>query len=209
MMAENITELLKDVSLIPVVVINQLHEAATLGNALQIAGFNTIEVTLRTDTALPAVELLARDFPDLLVGAGSIIEPSQMTSAASAGARYAVSPGFTDQLLESACLPYLPGAATAAEIMYLRARGYSNLKFFPAEAAGGVGYLDAISGPIPDVNFCPTGGLHADSAKAYLQRDNVFAVGGSWFIDKNALQDGNVSVLSEKAAQAHREIQDA
>ena len=209
MMAENITELLKDVFLIPVVVINQLHEAATLGNALQIAGFNTIEVTLRTDTALPAVELLARDFPDLLVGAGSIIEPSQMTSAASAGARYAVSPGFTDQLLESACLPYLPGAATAAEILYLRAKGYSNLKFFPAEAAGGVGYLDAISGPIPDVSFCPTGGLHADSAKAYLQRDNVFAVGGSWFIDKNALQDGNVPALSDKAAQAHREIQDA
>lgn len=201
-MTQTIDQLLDEMRLIPVVVVQHVHQAVPLANAMLEAGIYTLEVTLRTDAALEAIEAIARDVPELLVGAGSVTNPTQMLAVASAGARYAVSPGCTDALLAAACLPYLPGASTVSEVLYLRERGHFLQKFFPAEAAGGLTFLDAVNAPIPDVRFCPTGGLNAELAAAYLQRPNVQAIGGSWFIPKASLEHGDFATITKAAAGA-------
>jgi 2-dehydro-3-deoxyphosphogluconate aldolase/(4S)-4-hydroxy-2-oxoglutarate aldolase len=199
---ETIDQLLHGIHLVPVVTVQQVHQAVPLANALLEAGIRTLEVTLRTDAALESIEAIAGDVPDMLVGAGSVIDAPQMLSVANAGGRYAVSPGYTDALLEAACLPYLPGASTASDVLYLRERGYFLQKFFPAEAAGGLALLDAIHAPIPDVSFCPTGGLNAELAAAYLQMPYVKAVGGSWFIPRSSLESGDFTAITKAAGGA-------
>jgi 2-dehydro-3-deoxyphosphogluconate aldolase/(4S)-4-hydroxy-2-oxoglutarate aldolase len=201
-MTGTIAQLLHGTHLVPVITVPHVHQAVPLANALLAAGIQTLEVTLRTDAALEAIEAIAHGVPEMLVGAGSVIDPQQMQSVANAGGRYAVSPGYTEALLAAACLPYLPGASTAAEVLSLRERGYFLQKFFPAEAAGGLTYLDAIHAPIPDVGFCPTGGLNAELAAAYLQRPYVKAVGGSWFIPKSALESGGFAAITRAASGA-------
>lgn len=201
-MTQTVDQLLHGIRLVPVVTVPNVEQAVPLANALLEAGIRTLEVTLRTDAALEAIEAIARDVPEMLVGAGSVIDPPQMRSVADAGGRYAVSPGYTDALLAAACLPYLPGASTASEVLYLRERGYFLQKFFPAEAAGGLTFLDAIHAPIPDVGFCPTGGLSAELAAAYLQRPYIKAVGGSWFIPKPALEGGDFAAITKAASAA-------
>jgi len=200
-MNQTIDQLLGDIRVIPVVAIQYPHHAVPLANAMLEAGIRTLEITLRTDAALEAIEDIARDVPAMLVGAGSVIDPTQMSSVASAGARYAVSPGYTHALLAAASLPYLPGASTASEVLYLRERGYFLQKFFPAEAAGGLTFLDAITAPIADVRFCPTGGLNAELAAAYLQRPYVQAVGGSWFISSSSLERGDYTAITKAASK--------
>lgn len=167
---------------VPVLVIRDPAHARPLAEALIAGGLPVLEVTLRTPAALAAIAEMAR-VPGGRVGAGTVLTPDDARAARAAGAAFAVSPGATDGLLE-ACeaegLPLLPGAATASEAMRLLARGYSVQKFFPAEAAGGVPALKALSGPIPQVRFCPTGGVTPANAPAYLGLGNTICVGGSW-----------------------------
>ena len=167
---------------IPVLVIEDWALAAPLATALIAGGLPVLEVTLRTDAALKAISEMAK-VPGGIVGAGTLLTPKDVANARRAGAQFGVSPGATDDLLQ-ACedenLPLLPGAASASEVMRLQARGYDMLKFFPASAIGGAPALAALSGPLADVRFCPTGGVSAGNAKDYLSLPNVVCVGGSW-----------------------------
>ena len=168
--------------IVPVLVIEDADTARPLAEALVAGGLPALEVTLRTPAALEAIRAMA-EVPGGVVGAGTLLTPADVAAAKAAGARFGVSPGATDRLLdaaEAADLPLLPGAATATEAMRLLERGYDMLKFFPAEAAGGVRALKAIGAPIPQVSFCPTGGVTPRNAPDYLALGNVVCAGGSW-----------------------------
>lgn len=191
---------------VPVLVIEDASTARPLAEALIAGGLPVLEVTLRTDAALEAIKAMA-EVPGGVVGAGTLLTPEDVRSAQDAGAQFGVSPGATDRLLdacEAAALPLLPGAATATEAMRLMERGYRTQKFFPAEAAGGAHALKAIGAPIPQVSFCPTGGITPQNAANYLSLPNVLCCGGSWVAPKNliAAQDwDSIIVLARAAAQ--------
>lgn len=191
---------------VPVVALDDAAHAAPLGQALLRGGIKTIEITLRTPAGLPAIERLAAEVPEIVIGAGTITEPGQADKARQAGARYIVTPGATDELLddiEATGLPYLAGISTVSEAMRLAARGATAMKFFPAEPSGGVPYLKSIAGPLPHLRFCPTGGIDADNAARYLALPNVGCVGGSWLTPKSLLaagQWGQVEALARQAA---------
>ena len=201
-MKNTIEQLLSQVQLIPVAVINQPNQAVPLAQALLAAGIKTIEVTLRTGAALHAIEQIANHVPELVVGAGSVVDSDQMSAVASAGAQYAISPGFTEELLAIDTIPYLPGASTAAEVMHLRSRGYFFQKFFPAEPMGGLATLKAIHAPLSDVKFCPTGGITAPLSREYLAEEFIFAVGGSWFLDLHTIEQGDTDAITTQAKHA-------
>lgn len=170
------------VPVIPVIVVDAPGDARPLAEALVAGGLNVLEVTLRTEAALQAIWAMS-DVPGAVVGAGTVLNGSDMAAAKAAGAKFAVSPGATPGLIDAArteAMPFLPGAVTSSEVMALRDRGYDFLKFFPAEAAGGLPALKGIGGPIRDVTFCPTGGVGPKNAPDYLALANVGCVGGSW-----------------------------
>ncbi|APU13776.1 MULTISPECIES: bifunctional 4-hydroxy-2-oxoglutarate aldolase/2-dehydro-3-deoxy-phosphogluconate aldolase [Actinoalloteichus] len=201
----NSTDLLDVSPVIPVVVIDDVEHAVPLAQALVRGGIAVIEVTLRTAAALPAIERIAAEVPEILLGAGTVTVPAHATQAASAGARFLVTPGSTRNLLQAAeetGLPVLPGAATASEALALAELGYSSLKFFPAEAAGGVGYLRSLAGPLPNLRFCPTGGVSATNAKDYLALPNVGCVGGSWLTPAATLAAGDWDAVAALATDA-------
>ena len=191
---------------IPVLVIEDLSIAAPLAHALIKGGLPTLEVTLRTPAALEAIRAMAQ-VPGGTVGAGTLLTPQDVNNAKAAGAVFGVSPGATDGLLQS-CeeteLPLLPGAATASEVMRLFERGYTIQKFFPAEAAGGAAALKAIGGPLPQVKFCPTGGIGIANAPAYLTLANILCVGGSWVAPKHLVEQRDWNAIEQLAAQAAR-----
>ncbi len=167
----------------PVVVIDDAAQALPLARALLAGGIRCIEITLRTPAALDAIRAVAAGIAEMAVGAGTVLGAADLEAAARAGAHFAVSPGSTPALLAAAAaqgLPWLPGATTASEVMALREAGYRLLKFFPAAAAGGAALLRSLHGPLPDVRFCPTGGIDLESAPAWLELPNVVCVGGSW-----------------------------
>lgn len=169
--------------IIPVLTIERPELAAPLARALAAGGIAAIEITLRRPGATEAIAAAAEAAPDLLVGAGTVLDREQLDSAAAAGARFAVSPGATPALLDAASdwdHPFLPGVASASEIMAALAQGFRRLKFFPAAPLGGPAALKALAAPFPDVGFCPTGGITSDSAADYLGLDCVFCLGGSW-----------------------------
>jgi 2-dehydro-3-deoxyphosphogluconate aldolase/(4S)-4-hydroxy-2-oxoglutarate aldolase len=170
--------------IIPVIVIEEVETARPLAEALIAGGLPVLEVTLRTDAALEAISAMA-GIDGGHVGAGTLLSPDDVLAAKEAGATFGVSPGATDALLRS-CedegLPILPGAVTASEAMTLLARGYDMLKFFPAETSGGAAALRALGGPLPQISFCPTGGITAENAPDYLALDNVLCAGGSWVV---------------------------
>ena len=175
---------------VPVVVIDDPTDALPLARALVAGGLPAIEVTLRTPAALDAIRAIADGVPDAVVGAGTIVSPENVTAAADAGARFLVSPGWTPTLLDAMAasgLPYLPGVSTTSEVVALLERGVTEMKFFPAEAAGGTPYLKSLAGPLPQARFCPTGGISATSAPAYLALPNVGCVGGSWMLPPDAV----------------------
>jgi 2-dehydro-3-deoxyphosphogluconate aldolase / (4S)-4-hydroxy-2-oxoglutarate aldolase len=177
---------------IPVITIDKLEDALPLAQALMKGGIKVLELTLRTPVALAVITELRSKLPDAMVGAGTILEPAHAQAALNAGAQFLVSPGSTPSVLDAAAsvgLPILPGACTPTEVMALLERGYTEQKFFPAEAAGGVDMLRSIGAPIPLVKFCPTGGLTPDNAAAYLALPNVTCIGGSWMVSKK-LVDG-------------------
>ncbi|GGT35808.1 bifunctional 4-hydroxy-2-oxoglutarate aldolase/2-dehydro-3-deoxy-phosphogluconate aldolase [Nonomuraea spiralis] len=190
---------------IPVVVIDDVATAVPMAEALVAGGLPVIEVTLRTPAALGAIERIASEVPGATVGAGTIRTTADISAAVAAGSRFLVSPGTTLSLveaLEASGVPYLPGAATVSEVMALAERGIKELKFFPAEAAGGVPYLKSLAGPLPDVRFCPTGGIRAESAADYLALPNVGCVGGSWLTPADALATGDWARVEKLAADA-------
>lgn len=175
---------------IPVLVIEDLATAQPLAEALVKGGLPVLEVTLRTPAALEAIRLMS-EVPGAVVGVGTLLTPRDVTSSKGAGASFGVSPGVTDALLDTAegeQLPLLPGAATASEVMQLLERGYDTLKFFPAEAAGGVNMLRSFAGPLPRVSFCPTGGVSPQNVKQYLGLPNVLCVGGTWITTREKIQ---------------------
>ena len=176
--------------IVPVLVVDNAAHARPLAEALVAGGLPALEVTLRTPAALDAIREMAQ-VPGGNVGAGTLITPEDVRAAKSAGAQFGVSPGATDELLQ-ACeeenLPLLPGAATSSEAMRLLERGYDMLKFFPAEASGGAPALKAIGAPLPQISFCPTGGVSPDNAESYLSLPNVVCAGGSWVAPKGLVQ---------------------
>lgn len=194
---------------IPVVTIEDAGQAPGLARALLAGGVRAIEVTLRTPAGIAAIKAIAEAEPEMLVGAGTILSDDDMVRAAAAGARFMVSPGVTQALLETAeasKLPFLPGVATASEAMALREMGYRRLKFFPADAAGGVTALKGLAGPLGDLSFCPTGGVGADNAAEYLALKTVFAVGGSWLAPTSAINAGDWTKIERLARDAARTL---
>src|SRR6056297_364843 len=190
--------------IVPVLVVEDAATARPLAEALVAGGLPVLEVTLRTPAALDAIRAMA-EVPGGVVGAGTLLTPEDVMAAKSAGARFGVSPGATDRLLkacEDADLPLLPGAATASEAMALLERGYTVQKFFPAEANGGIPALKAIGAPIPQVRFCPTGGVSLSNAPAYLALSNPLCVGGSWVAPKDAVSAGDWGRIEELARAA-------
>ncbi|MFF7376390.1 bifunctional 4-hydroxy-2-oxoglutarate aldolase/2-dehydro-3-deoxy-phosphogluconate aldolase [Streptomyces massasporeus] len=191
---------------VPVVVIEDAADAVPLARALVAGGLPAIEVTLRTPAALEAIREIAREVPGAVVGAGTVIRPAQVAEAVAAGSRFLVSPGWTDVLLEAmraSGVPFLPGVSTASEVVALLERGVREMKFFPAQAAGGTAYLKSLSGPLPQARFCPTGGIGPASAPEYLALPNVGCVGGSWMLPQDALAArdwGRVEELARAAA---------
>jgi len=190
---------------IPVVVIDDAADAVPLAQALLRGGVAVMEITLRTEAGLDAIRRVAAEVPGTTVGAGTVTTPEEADAARRAGARFIVTPGATDRLLDAVLdtgLPLLAGAATLTEILRLRERGQQAMKFFPAEAAGGAAYLKAVAGPVPDVRFCPTGGITPGNAEQYLRLPNVGCVGGSWLTPAAEVRAGNWAAIERLAADA-------
>ncbi|MCK1822782.1 bifunctional 4-hydroxy-2-oxoglutarate aldolase/2-dehydro-3-deoxy-phosphogluconate aldolase [Streptomyces sp. XM83C] len=192
---------------LPVVVVEDAADAVPLARALVAGGLPAVEVTLRTPAALEAIGAIDAGVPGAVVGAGTVLTPGQAADAVAAGARFLVSPGWTDALLgamRGAGVPFLPGVSTATEVVALLERGVREMKFFPAQAAGGTAYLRSLAGPLPQARFCPTGGIGPDNAVDYLALPNVACVGGSWMLppDAVAARDwGRVERLAREAAR--------
>ncbi len=190
----------------PVLVVDDAATARPLAEALVAGGLPALEVTLRTPAALDAIRAMA-DVPGGVVGAGTLVTPDDVRAAKEAGAQFGVSPGATDALIaacEAEGLPLLPGAATASEAMALLEQGYDMLKFFPAEASGGAPALKAIGAPLPQIKFCPTGGVSPANARDYLSLSNVVCAGGSWVAPKQMVQDGDWAGIETLAREASR-----
>ena len=205
--SERLTALrvMTDAPVIPVIVLSDVAYAVPLARALVTGGIRMLEVTLRTPVALACIERIARDVPDAVVGAGTVRSSADAQAAVMAGARFAVSPGYTHQL-GKAChdlgLPLLPGVATASEILAAQEDGYGALKFFPAIQAGGAAMLKAWQGPFGDVRFCPTGGVTAANAGELLALANVVCVGGSWLTPADAVLSGDWDRITQLAREA-------
>lgn len=203
----NAADALAAYRVVPVVVIDDAVDAVPLAKTLAAAGLNAIEVTLRTMAGLEAIERIANDVPDMLVGAGSVRRAAQIAEVRSAGAAFAVSPGSSDALLEAAAdaeLPFVPGAVTASEMLKLLDLGYTLQKFFPAELSGGAAFLKAIGSPIPEISFMPTGGVSPENASDYLSLVNVACIGGSWIAPSTLLREKDFDAIAGLAAAAAR-----
>ncbi|WP_305037378.1 bifunctional 4-hydroxy-2-oxoglutarate aldolase/2-dehydro-3-deoxy-phosphogluconate aldolase [Lysobacter sp. CFH 32150] len=190
---------------VPVVVIDNAAHAVPLARALVAGGICAIEITLRTPAALDAVRAVAAEVEGAVVGVGTVLAPEHLLAAERAGARFAVSPGASADLLAAArdsALPWLPGAATASEAMTLLAHGYRYLKFFPAESSGGVAALRALAGPLPELRYCATGGIGLHNARDYLALANVIAVGGSWLTPGERVAKGDWAGITQLAREA-------
>ncbi|GAA9292116.1 bifunctional 4-hydroxy-2-oxoglutarate aldolase/2-dehydro-3-deoxy-phosphogluconate aldolase [Helicobacter pylori] len=199
-MQDKIIEVLQISPIIPVVVIENIKDAVPLVQSLVEGGIHIIEVTLRSNCALEAIELIAKNVPKMHVGAGTILNPTQLEQAQNRGAEFLISPGLTIKLLEHAKkkdMPLIPGVSSSSEVMQALELGYNALKFFPAEYCGGVKLLNAFNGPFKGVKFCPTGGISADNMHSYLSLENVLCVGGSWLTPKNLIQNKEWDKITE------------
>ena len=204
-------QVMQDAPVIPVIVLNDVAHAVPMARALVAGGIRMLEVTLRTPQALACIEAIARDVPEAVVGAGTVRSKADAQAAARAGARFAVSPGFTPavgQACRDVGLALLPGVATGSEIMVAQEEGFNELKFFPAMQAGGPAMLKAWSGPFFDVKFCPTGGVTLQNAPEFLALPNVVCVGGSWLVPAAAVAQGDWASVTQLArdTQALRKL---
>ena len=190
---------------IPVVVVESVEQAVPLARALVRGGIPVIEITLRSEAGLAAIEAVASEVDGMVVGAGTVVSPEQVRQVQDAGAKFLVTPGSPPRLLDAALssgLPLLAGAGTLTEMLTLAEAGLEAMKFFPAEASGGRSYLSAVSGPCPTLRFCPTGGITPETAAAWLALPNVGCVGGSWLTPKDAVAQGDWARIEELAAEA-------
>ncbi|CDL81746.1 bifunctional 4-hydroxy-2-oxoglutarate aldolase/2-dehydro-3-deoxy-phosphogluconate aldolase [Xenorhabdus szentirmaii] len=200
--AENI---LTDGPIVPVIVIDEIEHAIPLAKALVEGGIRVLEVTLRTECALEAIRLIAKEVPEAIIGAGTVINPEQLAAVTEAGAQFAISPGLTDELLKAATagsVPLIPGISTVSELMQGMNYGLKCFKFFPAEASGGVKTLKAIAGPFPQVRFCPTGGISPENYRDYLALNSVLCIGGSWLVPSDALKTKDYAQITKLARTA-------
>lgn len=198
-------DILKTAPVIPVVIIDDVKDAIPLARALVAGGLPVIEITLRTPAGLDAIRAIAAEVPGAIPGVGTVLTAADFENSIAAGARFAVSPGATDRLLdavEGAPIKLLPGIGTASEGMKLIERGYEFAKLFPAEAAGGTALLAAIASPLPQLRFCPTGGITLETAPKYLKLPNVVCVGGSWMVARPAIQAGDWETIEQHAKAA-------
>jgi 2-dehydro-3-deoxyphosphogluconate aldolase/(4S)-4-hydroxy-2-oxoglutarate aldolase len=198
-------QVMQDAPVIPVIVLHDVAHAVPMARALVAGGVRMLEVTLRTPQALACMEAIARDVPEAVVGAGTVRNRAEAQAAARAGARFAVSPGYSSSVGE-AChdlgLPLLPGVATGSEIMAALQDGFTQLKFFPALQAGGAAMLRAWNGPFGEVQFCPTGGVSIQNAREFLSLPNVVCVGGSWLVPNEALAQGDWGRITRLARES-------
>jgi 2-dehydro-3-deoxyphosphogluconate aldolase/(4S)-4-hydroxy-2-oxoglutarate aldolase len=199
------TPLVSKTPVIPVLTIERAADAVPLARALVAGGLPVIEVTLRTKAALEAIRAIAAEVPDCVVGVGTVLRAADIGAAIAAGAKYLVSPGTPAELaaaLADVGIPVLPGCATVSEAMALGARGFKVLKFFPAEASGGTAWLKSIAAPLPELKFCPTGGIDSKNIATYLACPNVLAVGGSWVAPKDAIASADFARITQLARAA-------
>lgn len=198
-------DIMRTSAVIPVIAIDDIDHAVPLARALVAGGIRVLEVTLRTVHGLAAIRLIAEQVPEAIVGVGTLTQPEEFTAARDAGAVFGVSPGLTATLIaaaKSSGLPLLPGVMTPSEVMAAREQGFRQLKLFPAMQAGGVGMLNAISGPLGDIMFCPTGGISVETAPQFLALKNVACVGGSWLTPKDAMLAGDWARITALATAA-------
>ncbi len=209
---DQLTALLAMGRVIPVITINRVEDAVPLARALVEGGICLLEITLRTPAGLAGAEAIIRQVPEAVVGIGTILTPDDMKRAVDMGARFALSPGATPALLNAASavsIPFLPGVATASELMEAIVRGFDTVKFFPATAAGGLAALKALAGPFPQARFCPTGGITENNASEWLAQPNVIAVGGSWLTPAAEIAAGQWDVIRERAARTRAGLEGA
>ncbi|MDP8252750.1 2-dehydro-3-deoxy-phosphogluconate aldolase [Pseudochrobactrum saccharolyticum] len=202
---ESLIPVMTGQTVIPVLLVDKAADAVPLARALAKGGLPAIEITLRTSAALDAIRAVAENVPEAIVGAGTILNATHYEQAVTSGSKFIVSPGVTDAILKAADnspVPLLPGCATASEVMSLRERGYTHVKFFPAEQAGGAAYLKALSSPLAGTFFCPTGGISLSNAMNYLTLPNVLCIGGSWIAPKELVNDGKWDEITALAAAA-------
>ncbi len=201
----NIEQVVNTAPVIPVLVIDDVSHALPLAQALCAGGLRVLEITLRTPQAPEAIELIRRELPDAIVGAGTVVTENDLEKALNAGSQFIVSPGTSPRLLDAvaaSAVSFLPGVATPSEVMNLMEKGYFHLKFFPAEAAGGVAMLKSIYGPLPQLKFCPTGGINQETAPQYLALPNVVCIGGSWMVPNDLVQQHNWEQINRSAVAA-------
>ncbi len=206
----SIPEYLEEAQLVPVVTIDSKETAKPLADLLLSVGISVIEVTLRTPEALEAIRCISDEFPEMTVGAGSVRDAGHVNLAQDAGAQFLVSPGFSELLIEKASEAnsvLIPGAATPAEVLQLYHLGFDFIKFFPAELSGGVSMIKAISAPLPEISFFPTGGISETTVLDYLKLEQVVCVGGSWFLDTRALKDSDFETVRSGLERALQDIQ--
>ena len=209
---EKLAALFKSAVVIPVIAIERLEDAVPLARALVAGGVRVLEVTLRTPVAIEAAKAIMADVPEAIVGIGTILSAADLARAEALGVQFGISPGATPELLEAAAasrLPFAPGIATASELMQALAHGFNLVKFFPAESSGGIKALRALAGPFPDVRFCPTGGIGAANAAAWLAEPNVVAVGGSWLCPAADIRSGNWAGISAICDSAMKSLKPA
>lgn len=204
--SENTIEAICEISpVMPVVKVPSAEAGVGVARALVRGGVPVIELTLRTDSALDAIRAITQEVPDIVVGAGTVTSAEQVQLAVDAGARFVVSPGSPSALqsaVAEAEVPALLGATTLSEMMQLADRGWTTMKFFPAEAAGGISYLSSVRGPLPGLRFCPTGGVNPANASDYLAQENVICVGGSWLTPRSAVESGDWHAIEQLAREA-------
>ncbi|MBI3144029.1 MAG: bifunctional 4-hydroxy-2-oxoglutarate aldolase/2-dehydro-3-deoxy-phosphogluconate aldolase [Pseudogulbenkiania sp.] len=197
--------LLRQGPVMPVIVVNDAAIAVDLARALVAGGIRTLEITLRTKAALAAMRRIRDEVPDAIVGAGTVRTRAHLEAALDAGAQFGISPGLTAELAAAARasgVPFIPGVATPSEAMHAQDEGFNILKLFPAEAVGGIKLLKALAGPLPELRFCPTGGIDASNAPAYLALPNVLAVGGSWLTPSEAIAAQDWARITQLAKEA-------
>jgi len=207
---DQLTALLAVGRVIPVITLDRLADAVPLARALVEGGVRLLEITLRTQAGLAGAQAIIREVPDAIVGIGTVLTPDDMRRAVDIGARFALSPGATPALLDAASaspIPFLPGIATASEMMEAMARGFGTAKFFPATAAGGLAALRALAGPFPQARFCPTGGITEDNAAEWLAQPNVVGVGGSWLTPAAEIAAGRWDAIRERAQRTRGRLE--
>jgi 2-dehydro-3-deoxyphosphogluconate aldolase/(4S)-4-hydroxy-2-oxoglutarate aldolase len=198
-------EILHTGPVVPVVVLRNADQAVPLAKALLAGGIRVVEITLRSAAAMEGIRRISAEVPEIIAGAGTVLTSDDLRAVAQAGGQFAISPGLTPTLFAAAHdgpIPLIPGIATPSELMLAQERGFTELKFFPAEAAGGVEMLKALHGPFPRITFCPTGGITQENYRNYLSLANVSCVGGSWIAPPELIEKGDWDTITELAAKA-------